>query len=137
MIDPLTIRAYLETEYRVFDNPAFTLLLGEFSPGLLDLHHRHRVDCSAFITACNPHSRLIDAPANQARQRALRQELQSRQFSCIDGIGQHPANQWPGEESFLVPGLALDAARHLGITLEQNAIVWSSADAVPRLILLR
>jgi hypothetical protein len=33
--------------------------------------------------------------------------------------------------------LKLEAAKTLGRALRQNAIVWSDADAVPRLILLR
>jgi hypothetical protein len=37
----------------------------------------------------------------------------------------------------LVFGLTLEAAKAMGRTLEQNAIVWSAADAIPRLILLR
>ena len=65
--------------------------------------------------------------------RALRQ----RSLICLEGVGRHPANQWPGEVSYLILGLTLDAAKTLGTRLEQNAIVWSGADAVPRLILLR
>ncbi len=52
-------------------------------------------------------------------------------------IGQHPSNSWAGEESFLVFGVSLEAAKALGRRFEQNAIVWSAADAVPQLILLR
>jgi len=36
-----------------------------------------------------------------------------------------------------VPGLSLEASKSLGARFEQNAIVWSGADAVPQLILLR
>ena len=43
----------------------------------------------------------------------------------------------PGEPSYLVFGLKLEAAKTLGRALRQNAIVWSDVDAVPRLILLR
>ena len=41
------------------------------------------------------------------------------------------------EESFLVYGLTLEAAKALGTRLEQNAFIWSGEDAVPQLILLR
>jgi CubicO group peptidase (beta-lactamase class C family) len=74
---------------------------------------------------------------NARRQRALASELRSRGLVFVDGVGQHPSNGWPGEPSMLVFGLTLDAARTLGTRLEQNAGVWSGADAVPHLILLR
>ncbi len=64
-------------------------------------------------------------------------ELGRRSLAYIEGIGQHPSKQWPGEASYLVFGLELEAAKTLGRALRQNAIVWSDADAVPRLILLR
>ena len=42
-----------------------------------------------------------------------------------------------GEASYLIFGLTLEAAKMLGMRLEQNAIVWAGVDAVPQLILLR
>ena len=54
-----------------------------------------------------------------------------------EGMGEHPSGQWPGEPSFLILGLPLDAAKQLGARHEQNAIVWCGTDAVPQLILLR
>ena len=53
------------------------------------------------------------------------------------GLGQHPTNGWSGEVSYLILGLTLEAAKVLGARHEQNAIVWSDADALPQLILLR
>jgi hypothetical protein len=100
-------------------------------------HKRHRVDCSAYITACNPFSQILDDKANVERHAALGREISQRRLTCIEGIGQHPSNQWPGEASYLIFGLTLEAAKALGTRLDQNAIVWSSTDAVPQLILLR
>jgi hypothetical protein len=37
----------------------------------------------------------------------------------------------------LILGLDLEAARTLGNRMEQNAIVWIGADAVPELVLLK
>ena len=42
-----------------------------------------------------------------------------------------------GLASLLVFGLALEAAKSLGQSLEQNAIIWCGADCVPDLILLK
>ncbi len=117
--------------------PGFTLRVGSASADLLRAHARHGADCSAFLTACNPFSRSLDAQTNAARQAALAQTLTGRGLAFLPGVGRHPSNGWPGEDSFLVFGLALEEAKGLGARLEQNAIVWSGADAVPRLILLR
>lgn len=130
-------QAYLETEYRVLGEPPFGLRVGRASAELLYAHERQKVDCSAFVTACNPFSRLLDDAANAARQRALAGELTHRRLAFVQGIGQHPSNQWPSEESFLVFGLTLEAAKTLGARLQQNALIWSGRDAVPQLILLR
>ncbi len=136
-IAPPTLQAYLETDYRVHGEPGFTLRVGRASAELLAAHKRRRTDCSAFLTACNPFSQPLDAAANAARQAALAKELSGRSLAFLPGVGQHPSNGWPGEDSFLVFGLTLEAAKALGMRLEQNGLVWSGADAVPQLILLR
>ena len=136
-IDPRTVQAYLETEYRVHGEPGLTLRVGQASPDLLSAHKLHKADCSAFLTACNPFSEPFDAAANAARQAALAKELSRRSLIFLPGIGQHPSNKWPGEDSFLVFGLTLEAAKVLGLKFEQNGFVWTGADAIPQLILLR
>ncbi len=136
-IAPPTLQAYLETDYCVHGEPGFTLRVGRASAELLAAHKRRRTDCSAFLTACNPFSQPLDAAANAARQAALAKELSGRSLAFLPGVGQHPSNGWPGEDSFLVFGLTLEAAKALGTRLEQNGLVWSGADAVPQLILLR
>lgn len=131
------IQAYLETEYRVSARPAFTLRVGQASAELLQTQQVHKVTCSAFISACNPFSQPLDQTDNSARQAALAKELANRSLSFLPGIGQHPSNNWPGEDSFLVFGLTLEAAKALASQFEQNALIWSAADAVPQLVLLR
>lgn len=137
VIDRGTLQAYLETEYRVHGQPGFTLRAGQFSAQLLGAHLQGNADCSAFLTACNPFSRPLDEAANAQRQAALAKALSDLGLRYLAGIGQHPSNGWPGEESFLVFGLSLEAAKALGSRFEQNGFIWSGADAVPRLILLR
>ena len=136
-IDPHTIQAYLETEYRVLGMSAVALKVGQTSTELLAAHKHHGVDCSAFLTACNPFSQVLDADANTARQQALANELTRDGFAFVEGVGQHPSNLWPGEESFLVFGLSLADAKTLGARLEQNGFIWSGADGTPQLILLK
>jgi hypothetical protein len=137
IIDAGIVQAFRETEYRVHGDEPFTLRVGEASAALAAAQKRHRVDCSAYITACNPFSQILDEDANAERHAALGRELSQRSLASIEGVGQHPSNQWPGEASHLIFGLTLEAAKTLGNRLEQNAILWAGADAVPQLILLR
>jgi Protein of unknown function (DUF3293) len=136
LINPETVQAYRETDYRVHGEPPFTLRVGKASSALAASHKLHQVDCSAYITACNPFS-VRDDLANTERHAALRRNLDRQRFAYIEGVGQHESNQWPSEASFLVFGLTLEAARAWGTRLEQNAIIWAGSDAVPQLILLR
>ena len=136
-IDAATIQAYLETEYRIDGDTPVLLKVGAVCPELAALHRSNKTDCSAFITACNPFSRVLDQASNVSRQLALSKELRRRSLAFMEGVGQHPSNQWPGEPSFLIFGLTLEEAKKLGASLEQNAIIWCDSDAMPRLILLR
>lgn len=137
VLDSTIVQAYRETDYRVLVSPSFSLRVDEYSAELVDLHWCHRVDCSAFVSGCNPFSRLVDEGVNRELQMALAEDLQTRGLVFIRGAGQHPSNGWPAEESFLVLGLELDAAKALGVQYQQNAIVWNGPDGVAQLILLR
>jgi Protein of unknown function (DUF3293) len=137
VIDRDTIQAFLETDYRVHSDAPVTLNIGVANPTLAALYKSHRVESSAFVTACNPVSQAFDESANADRQIALGRELQQRGLTYIEGIGQHSTNGWQGEPSFLVFGLSREAAKALGNRHEQNAIVWCGLDAVPELVLLR
>ncbi len=138
VIDREIIQAYLETQYHVHGDAPATLVAGQANAALAALHRAAGVTCSAFITAWNPFSQpACDVASNARRQAELARELTQRGLRVIDGIGQHPSGHWPGEESFLVLGLTLEDAKAIGVRHAQNAIVWSGADAVPQLILLR
>lgn len=137
VLDPRLIQAFLETEFRVHGKSVFTLCVGHHSTELLAAHKSQKVGCSAFLTACNPFSEAFDKAANAERQKTLAQELTRRGLVFLPGVGQHPSNAWPGEDSFLVFGLNLEAAKVLCTRFEQNGFVWSDADAVPRLVLMR
>lgn len=136
-IDPATVQAYRETEYRVRCDPPLILHVGQASDALLSLFTSHGVDSAAFITACNPYSQIIDAAANLDRQNKLAAELSRRGLHFFPGVGQHPSNSWPGEAGFLTLGLYRQAAIRLGKDFEQNAIIYCGAEAIPELILLR
>ena len=135
-LDPALLQAYRETLYTVRE-PALTLRIGVACEPLRALHGRFGVECSAFVSACNPFSLRLDAAGNAARHRALLQALAAEGWRFLEGAGRHPSNGWPAEPSALVLGLPLEASRALGQRHAQNALVWCGADAVPALILLR
>lgn len=136
-IAPATLRAYQETDYRVLGSEGFVLRIGHASAALIAAHQRHQVACSTFLTACNPFSQPAAAEVNAVRQAELVAQFEHLGLVYMEGMGQHPSNGWPGEDSFLIFGLSLRAAKALGERFEQNAFIWSGADAVPQLLLLR
>ena len=136
-LNAFLISAYRETEYRFIQGCCCVLKVDVTSLELANFYKAKGVTCAAFITAYNPFSRTLSDTENRQRQAKLAAELSLRSLSYLEGVGQHPSSNWPGEPSFLVLGVALEAAKSLGKTFEQNAIIWSGPDAVPTLILLR
>ena len=136
-IDSSTVRAYLETHYLVGGDTPTALRIGEANHILGQLHKTSRAESSTFITACNPFGQVVDDPTNVERNASLIRELRVRSLRFVEGLGQHPSNEWPGEASVLVFGLSLEASKALGNRYPQNAIVWCGADTVPQLVLLR
>ena len=53
------------------------------------------------------------------------------------GLGKPACGNWGAEDSFLVLGMDQAASMKLGRHFEQNAIVFSEYDAIPKLLLLR
>jgi hypothetical protein len=136
-IDGSTCEAYRETEYRVKHDRGFALCIDHTSVELAALCRVLRVKCAAYLTAANPLSEQTSDEVNAQRNAQLASELRGRGLVIVEGIGQHPTGDWPGEPSFLVLGLELEAAKSLGRKYEQNAIVWCGDDACARLVLLR
>ena len=136
-IDAATLQAYRETEFRVAHEPPFVLRIDRQSGDLAAVYRQYRVRCAAYVTAANPLGAATDNDINEQRNGSLAADIRGRGLTMIEGVGQHPAGDWPGESSFLVLGLDLEAAKALGRKHAQNAIVWCGDDAVARLVLLR
>ncbi len=136
-LDQHLIQAYRDAHYRVDAVPPFVIKVGVPSETLRQLYLQYRSDCAAYITACNPFSRSLSDVDNTARQAALLSELTGRSVKFINGVGLDSKGKWPGEASFLVLGLSLEATRVLARKYEQNAVVWCDKDAVAQLVLLR
>ncbi len=65
--DQNIVQPYLETDYQEQGEVPFTLKIGIANPLLATLHKSHRVEASAFITACNPIILPCDELANVGR----------------------------------------------------------------------
>ena len=74
---------------------------------------------------------------NNQNNKQLELILKNKKLPFIHAEGICPDNKWPGEESFLILGMTLNAAKELGKKFNQNAIVWSDQSAISQLILLR
>lgn len=129
------IQAYKETNFIVYGEQPFTLKIGEPSSALVQLFDKTNALCAAFITACNPFSESLPEHINNELQKTLKDDLTKRSLKFIDGIGQHPSGNWPGEPSFLVLDLDLAAARVLAMHHKQNAFVWCGQSGVPELVI--
>ncbi|MGE4370566.1 MAG: DUF3293 domain-containing protein [Burkholderiaceae bacterium] len=136
-LDASLIDAYSGTEYRVYGPVPAVLTVNQASVQLQQLHDHYGVNCSAFITACNPYSQRIDDVGNLLRQASLKQEILEKGYPLLEAVGKDPQNKWPREPSFLVLGIPQPVAQELGRLFEQNAILYANDDAVPRLLILR
>lgn len=113
------------------------LRVDQFSPALDSLMQRGGCVSAAFITAWNPLGVEISGAANEALQAQMLRDLDVAGFPSIEGFGSDPTSRWPGEASRLVLGMSRRQACESGQRQQQNAVLWSGADAVPRLLLLR
>ena len=133
-IDPALWEAYEKTHFIVQSTPEFVLKIGQYSEELNQLFIHRSLSTAAFITAYNPFSQQLSEDENLERQEKLVKEIQSRGLSLFQGLGQHPNHQWQGEPSVLILGIALEAAKKLARTYEQNAFVWCDEACTPQLI---
>lgn len=133
-IAPELVQAFMETEYFVHADPAFKMKIGQPCPELASLMAEHKAHCAAFITAWNPFSQALSPTENEQRQQELKAQLKTRGQSWIEGIGQHPSNQWPGEPSVLILNLNRESATVLAAQYKQHAFVWADETAVPTLV---
>lgn len=131
---PELLQAFKETDYILHSEPPFAMRIGQACPELMTLMAQHKAQSAAFITAWNPWSQALPDAENEARQNTLKAQLSQRGLPFVDGIGQHPSNNWPGEPSVLILGLDREAAKALAKAHEQHAFVWVGSDGVAELV---
>jgi hypothetical protein len=133
-ITPELVQAFMETEYFVHADPAFKMKIGQPCPELARGMAEHKAHCAAFITAWNPFSQALSPTENERRQQELKAQLKTRGLNWIEGIGQHPSNEWPGEASVLILNLNRESATVLAAQHKQHAFVWAGETALPTLV---
>src|SRR5690606_2338156 len=107
------LRQYQDSLYRFrFGGRTVELRVDEPSPELREVHAAHGAAPPAFLTAWNPASRPMDEEENARRNRALREDARLLGRPVLDGEGAAADGSW-AEESFLILGLSLSAAREL------------------------
>lgn len=127
-------RAFEETHYIVHHQMPFTLRIGQNSPELDALLEELGQSSAAFITAWNPMCKQLSESENHIRQQALLDDLQQYGLHWVAGIGTHPSNGWPGEESAMVLGVDLGLARRISRKFQQMACVFYRTGGQVKLI---
>jgi hypothetical protein len=134
-MDDALREAFRATRY-CFESPEGELLLRVDSANgrLRALLRSHRAESAAVLTAFNPQGKRREHSANLAAQAQLRRDLGASGFTLLPGRNEDPAGKWL-EESFLVIGIGMEAARTLAARHDQLAFLWmDAASATPRLI---
>ncbi len=134
-IDQRLLKAYLSARYYIV-RPSLNIEVGKVSRPLdVFLMDNNAYDW-AFITAWNPHSRILDQVENEARHHALMQNLIEARYTFCEGFGESLDGTWPAEKSLLVLDIPRIDAMRLGRRYEQNAILYGRLNQAAELIWL-
>ena len=139
-LPPALQQAYRNALYQVDASKgavAQTLRVGERNDWLEQQLGQQPIQAACYLTACNPWGQILEPAENARRMSALRHAVDSEGLQYLDGCGQDPLGQWPAEDSVLIWGMDADTARQWGRHWQQNAVLWSDADARPQLLWLR
>lgn len=131
------LRAAFRATLYQFDSPEGELLLRVDAPNaaLVRFLRGQGADSMAVLTAFNPQARQQEIAANRASQELLRRDLTAAGHVLLPGRNVDPAGQWPVEDSFLVPGINLQAARSFAARYGQLAFLWmDTSGATLRLV---
>ena len=90
--------------------------------------------CAALMTAHNPAGMQRCDALNTASQAMLEARLVQGGYTLIQATAFDPSGGWPPEPSLFIPGIAQADAMTLASEFGQLAILWSAADAIPRLV---
>ncbi len=126
-------RAYRAAEYWVGN---VRLRLGKASAGIVALHDEHGVVESAYVTAHNPASRMIEAASNVERQASLEHDVDNAGFRYRRGNARDPQGAWPDEAGCLIFGIGEEQAGALARRYGQLAFLHMGRDGVVQLMVV-
>jgi hypothetical protein len=129
------IQAYKKTHYKT--ESGITLHVDSRAPELDELLSNSGLSTAIFITAWNPYSKMKSAGENKELNEQLRYDLLSLtpEDNIIQGFGQDPTGEWPGEESFLIIGISREAGIQLSKKYRQNAFIFHEYDSNTEMVL--
>jgi hypothetical protein len=132
------IDAYRATHYRFVAHGAqCALYVGFKSEELEHLYRATGTNTCVYITAFNPLGQARGREENLEAQKQLKAALTQHTPHIFYGEGDDPGGACAPEPSFLALGVTEEVARELATRFAQDAVVWATSDAVPRLFLLR
>ncbi|WP_300435966.1 DUF3293 domain-containing protein [Christiangramia sp.] len=132
-MDSHLLTAYNNTSYNVFE-PALSIKIGQRNPELDTFLKSMNHKKWAFITACNPFSKIVSDRENEERHHQLKEQI--KEYPFFEGEGKGMDTSWKPERSFLILGISETDAVKLGRYFEQNAIVLGSLKEHARLLLV-
>lgn len=128
-------QAYRHAIYQIDVPTPIMLRIGAAHPELKVLAATlGQPEWGAFLSASNPHSRILRPAANNRRLAALQRTLKASGHIWLPGQGLDPSGRWPVEPSLWIPGLTKAAARTLALRFRQNAFVWCDEQTVAHLV---
>ena len=129
--------AYRATAYLVAaaeGRESFVIRCEERSAATDRLLQRHGLHDWAFITACDPRSRVLTPAENATRMARLVAAVDDLGHPYLAGSGEGADGQWPAEPSLLVLGIPEADAIRLATAFDQHAILAGRRGEPARLV---
>ncbi len=133
-MDQQLLNSYTSTIYRV-SRPQLDIVIGQYSPLLDQFLMDNNAYCWAFVSAGNPFSKLLDEKENEILHEKMKDLLEFRGYSYVEGLGIPNNSDWPPEKSLFILDINLLEAKQLAMQFEQNAIVFGLLNEVPQLVI--
>ncbi|MEM1091749.1 MAG: DUF3293 domain-containing protein [Pseudomonadota bacterium] len=128
------LEAYRLARYEVDAEARFELRVDCASEPLMALYDVHGVSTASYVTAFNPQSVRHSDIANRRAHERLLASLGQGGWPLLGGRARDPDGAWPAEDSVLVLGISQRQTLRLGQAFDQMAVLWCTADAIPRLL---
>jgi hypothetical protein len=128
MPDDALEAAYRATDYIVEDSSGpLCIRIGEPRSGI-------EAQSWAYVTACNPRSKLLPQGENARRLQDLERVIAELGFRFLHGEALARDGNWPAEPSLLILDIDEKAAIKLGRRFDQAAIVFGRRGESARLV---